>query len=330
MNRDQLNAQLSAEFGGPAIDAWPTVAGGRMRPHKGGGDGGAGEMRKQEEDRQARIKKSVDAINSIFNGQAVTEGANRATSFDPSATYYDADGNQFVAPTRTWMENAGGSYVAGGGDSGPGYWSGGQDVQRTGVDMDAVNKLLSEGKLFTNRTTTQPVSTNRTALYDEQKQAVTDLNRREVDRQYAEAERANRFGLARSGLLGGSADVDSNAELQRRTNEGTMQATAMGDQAAADLRTSDERTRQGLISMAQSGIDTGTAQQTALAGLNANSQAASAARGGATIGGLFNDLSQAYLANQVNAGRVAGSIPGQQQWYGVSSPQQSYGGSTTR
>lgn len=329
MNRDQLNAQLSAEFGGPAIDAWPTVPGAKLRPHKGG-DGGAGAARQQEEDRQARIKKSVDAINAIFNGQSVTQGTDRATSFDPNATYYNEDGTQYIAPTKSWTEHVGGAQFGdGSADGGPTYWVGGQDVQRSGVDMDAVSKLLSEGKLFTSRSTTQPVNTNRTELYDQQKQAVTDLNRREVDRQHTEAERMNRFGLARSGLLGGSADVDSNADLQRRTNEGIMQATALGDQAAADLRTSDERTRQGLISMAQSGIDTGTAQQTALAGLNANSQAAAGARGGATIGNLFSDLSNAYLQNQINAGRTAGAVPGQQ-WYGVSAPQQTYGGSTTR
>ena len=32
-----LNEQISAEFGGPAIDAWPTMAGQKIQPHKGGG-----------------------------------------------------------------------------------------------------------------------------------------------------------------------------------------------------------------------------------------------------------------------------------------------------
>jgi hypothetical protein len=240
MNRDDLNAQLSSEFGGPAIDAWPTRPGGRLRPHKGG-DGGAAQAKQQEDDRQARIKAAVDTINSVFDG------------------------------------------------------NGGRD-----------------------------------SMYADQKQAVTDLNRREVDRQYTEAERANRFALARNGLLGGSADVDSNADLQRRTNEGIAQAVALGDQAGADLRTSDERTRQSLISMAQSGIDTGTAQQTALAGLNANSQAAAGARGGATVGNLFSDLSQAYLANQVAAGRAAAPGMTGQQWFGVSDPRSGSNGSTSR
>lgn len=169
-------------------------------------------------------------------------------------------------------------------------------------------------------------SSNRDALYGSHKQAVYDLNATDVNKQYEEAERQNRFGLARNGLLGGSTDVDSNAQLQEKTNEGLMKATGVADQAAANLKTADERTRQGLISMAQSGIDTGTAQTMALRNLDATAQSASAQRQGASIGGLFNDLSQAYLMRSALAGQRAGAAPGQQQWSGVSAPQQTYAG----
>lgn len=159
---------------------------------------------------------------------------------------------------------------------------------------------------------------SRDKLYADQKTAVYDLNKREVDRQAAEAERINRFGLARAGLMGGSVNVDSVADLDRRTNEGLMRAGGIADQAAADLKTQDERTRSNLISLAQSGIDTGTAAQQALKGLEVNSANAASARAGSTVGQLFNDLSQAYLFNQQNQGRQAGAQQGGQ-WYGVSS-----------
>lgn len=162
-------------------------------------------------------------------------------------------------------------------------------------------------------------NSGRDALYSDQKTAVYDLNKREVDRQASEAERMNRFGLARTGLLGGSVNVDSVADLDRRTNEGLMRAGGIADQAAADLKTQDERTRSNLISLAQSGIDTGTAAQQALKGLEVNSANAASARAGATVGGLFNDLSQAYLINQQNQGRQAGMQYGTQ-WNGVSNP----------
>lgn len=168
-------------------------------------------------------------------------------------------------------------------------------------------------------------NSGRDALYADQKSAVYDLNKREVDRQASEAERMNRFGLARTGLLGGSVNVDSVADLDRRTNEGLMRAGGIADQAAADLKTQDERTRSNLISLAQSGIDTGTAAQQALKGLEVNSANASSARAGSTVGRLFDDLSQAYLANQVNQGRQTGMQYGQQ-WTGVSSPRTTYQG----
>lgn len=168
-------------------------------------------------------------------------------------------------------------------------------------------------------------NTGRDALYADQRTAVYDLNKREVDRQAAEAERLNRFGLARTGLLGGSVNVDSVAELDRRTNEGLMRAGGIAQAAADELEANDEKTRINLISTAQSGIDTGAAAQQALSGLKANANQASGARVGATVGSLFNDLSQAYLMNQQNQGRQSGMQHGQQ-WMGVSSPGQRYQG----
>ena len=157
-----------------------------------------------------------------------------------------------------------------------------------------------------------------------------DLNRLDVDRQAAEAERANRFGLARAGLLGGSANVDSIGDLDRRTNEGLMRAGGIADQASADLFSADERTRANLISLAQSGIDTGTAAQQALKGLEVNAANAAGARAGATVGDLFGSMSQAYLMNQMRQGQQAGMNPNQQQqWLGVSDTRKGYGGSTS-
>ncbi|MFN3885143.1 MAG: dihydroorotate dehydrogenase (quinone), partial [Rhodocyclaceae bacterium] len=60
-------------------------------------------------------------------------------------------------------------------------------------------------------------------------------------RQAALAQRQNRFGLARAGQLGGSLDVDSNAEINRVTNEGLLKAGGLADDAAAALKSSDER-----------------------------------------------------------------------------------------
>ncbi|CUJ67177.1 hypothetical protein [Achromobacter sp. 2789STDY5608628] len=283
----------------------------------GGGDGGA---QKMEEQRQARVQSAVEAINRIFNGGS-TQGVNAATTYDPSRTYYTADGSKFSAPKNTVREAVSTGLATSDSASPDWEWR-----NREVVDQNAIDGLLRNGQLFTD---SQAVpGKGRSALYDQQRTAVTDLNRRDVDRQFLDAERQNRFGLARAGLSGGSADIDSNAELTRRTNEGLIKAAGIGDQAAADLQTADERSRQNLISMAQSGIDTGQAAQMALSQLDANSANAASARSGATVGNLFGDLAQAYLYGQQQQGARAGAAPYQQWMPGANgNPRNSYQGS---
>lgn len=264
---------------------------------KGGGDPGA-EARRQEEARQQRIKAATDQINRIFNGaEQRTVKKQRYIEGTPgvNAGYVTVDvGEQ---PTRQWQE--GRAPV-------PGRW---EEYQTTEWVTPSTNP--------------------RDALYQEQRQAVFDLNKRDVDRQAEEAERANRFALARSGLMGGSVNIDSVADINRRTNEGLLKAGGLADAAQAELKQADEQTRANLISMAQSGIDTGSAAKLAMEGLKANAQTAQGQRAGATIGDLFNDMSQAYLASQGRAAGAPGMSQQDQQWYGVSSPTQRYGGKTS-
>lgn len=287
----------------------------------GGGGGGDGGAQKMEDQRQARVESAVKAINSIFDGSPTLRGVGQANTFAPDQTYYKADGTAYSAPK---VASNAGRWTGTGGDAGDAMWV--QDPTAGTFDMNQINDALRNGQLYTGveRTAGQ----DRSGIYDEQRQAVTDLNRRDVDRQFLDAERQNRFGLARAGLSGGSADIDSNADLTRRTNEGLIKASGIGDQAAADLQTSDERSRQNLISMAQSGIDTGHAAQMALSQLDANSANAASARSGATVGNLFGDLAQAYLYGQQQQGARAGAAPYQQWTPGTNSnPRTSYQGS---
>lgn len=138
---------------------------------------------------------------------------------------------------------------------------------------------------------------NRDPLYQKHRDAVYKLNSDEVNRQAAEAERANRFGLARNGLLGGSADVDSTAEINRRTNQGLLNASGIADDAAAKLRSSDESTKQNLLQLAQQGINGSDAGSMATAQLANNVNMNAADQTVAKVGALFNDLAQAYLFN---------------------------------
>jgi hypothetical protein len=138
----------------------------------------------------------------------------------------------------------------------------------------------------------------RQQTYQEVGNAARDLNLRELQKVFSQYNKQNIFGLARSGLLGGSVDAESGADLQQRFGEGKIKAEKAGLDAQAQLRTQDEKSRQNLISLAQSGIDTGTASTMAA---NQLSSAADVARAGAntnTLAGLFDGLTQAYLARQ--------------------------------
>ena len=297
---------------------------GRRLYFKGGGSSKSAE--RMERERQARVRAAVDAINAIFDPKPYTTVDKNSVvtgGYDPTKTYYLADGTVFD-PMSTRTETYRKRPMTSVNRDENGYITGTRTV--TYLDWNKINNAIASGSLYNGLTTVTPDS--REKLYDEQEQAVYDLNAKEVNDQYADAERANRFGLARNGLLGGSSDVESNANLQEKTNEGLIQARALGQQAASDLRTADEQSKQSLIAMAQSGIDTGTAQQMAAAQLNANAQSALGRRGGATIGDLFDNLSQAYLTRQImQAANNGYNLYGNN--YNNLSTSKSYGGTNT-
>ncbi len=275
-----------------------------------GGSSGTKEMRQMEEDRQKRVQAAVDTINDIFDPQTYTRGVNPATTYDPTQTYYNADGSQLQPGGDVNSLSPGSKGTTQMTPSQNVYWQRGdyanQRAQRSPME-DVIYRLkhgsaldaLNKGQLYTGVETVTPENP-RERLYNDQRQAVYDINAKSVYDQYEDAERNNRFGLARNGLLGGSADVDSNARLQERTNEGLVQAQALGEQEASKLRTADEQSKASLIAMAQSGIDTGTAQQMAAQQLSSNAQTALGARGGSALDNLFNSLGQAYLTNKMN------------------------------
>ena len=174
-----------------------------------------------------------------------------------------------------------------GGGGGNQAWEIERDRQRRAQEAyDAINRIFDNA--------------DRNKLYQEQRDAVYKMNADEVNRQAAEQERMNRFALARNGLIGGSAQIDSEAELNRRTNEGLSKAGGIADEAAASLQQADETTRNNLISMATGGTDATEAAKLAASGLSQNLSNSMVDRSVATVGNLFNDLSNAYLTQNLS------------------------------
>lgn len=190
--------------------------------------------------------------------------------------------------------------MGGGGDGGAGQLREDEAARQAKVRaaVDAVNNTFS--------------GAGREAMYTDIGDATKAVAMRDVDKQFGTASKQNLFGLARAGILGGSVDAEAGGDLQQRYGEGKIRAEQAGVGAASELQGTDEKTRQNLITLAQSGIDTGTASQLAAGQLSAAAQAAKAGTQQATVGRLFDDLSQAYLQNTALKARYPNGLPAQQ------------------
>lgn len=200
--------------------------------------------------------------------------------------------------------------MGGGGDSGALEKQETERQQKVQAAVDAINAQFGYGVAGGDQDQAASVEANRAArdaMYSDIQSATTETALRGLDRQYDTASKQNKFGLARSGLLGGSVDAESGADLSTRYGEGRMQAQAAGIGAASELRALDEKTRQNLISLAQSGIDTGTASNLALGQMQAAADSARSTSQSATVGDLFSNMGQAYLRQQQALGRA--SVP---------------------
>ena len=258
----------------------------------GGGDGGADQLRADELARQAKVQAARDAINAKFG-------------ITPS-------GPVGVAPTQAQFTTAGTPGSPGGqvesGRNGSTYMPavaatpGGFDQ----AGFDAAMKAFQSGQ-----TDVSGAKTARDALYTDIGDATTQTATRDLDKQFTRASDQNIFGLARAGLSGGSVDAESGGDLQSRYGEGKIRAKQAGIGAASDLKSVDEKTRQNLIGLAQSGIDTGTAASLAAGQSAAAADVARANTAGASIGQLFDNMGQAYLNNRVATAQYPNGLPQQ-------------------
>jgi hypothetical protein len=85
-----------------------------------------------------------------------------------------------------------------------------------------------------------------------------------------------RFGLARSGLTGGSAQVDAQGLEQRAFGRALADASSAAQGQADEVRANDEKTRLNLIAQMRAGLDSADATQSALAQMADNANAARA------------------------------------------------------
>ncbi len=238
----------------------------------GGGDGGYQERADQD---AAKKQRGRDAVNAMF-GTAPTSAADGPA----------VDRSKFVT-SREIME--------GGGDNG--YTTRIEEMfDRTGFDQ-AVAEQSRVGGLGTEAARNK---TARDTLYSTVRDNAFTAGRRNLDEASADAKRKTKFALFDRGLSGSSLEDDQYNLLDRTYKQGLLDLGAKADAAKADLMGNDEGTRLGLLQSLDSGMDQGSAVNSALSQMKVNSEKAAATQIGANISDLFAGSGALYTQNKMN------------------------------
>lgn len=118
--------------------------------------------------------------------------------------------------------------------------------------------------------------------------------REDANRQQGDAARNLQFALARTGQTGGAYDVDTNRRLGETYQRGLLEADRRAQSAAANLRASDQQSKQNLLALAQSGLDITTASNNAAQSLRNNLAGATADAREGSLGNLFSSFGDIY------------------------------------
>lgn len=127
-----------------------------------------------------------------------------------------------------------------------------------------------------------------------------------LDRSFADNSRQQKFALARSGLTGGSADVDSQRRLIDTLTRGRLGVEDNAQSSFADLLGSDEATRAHLVGTATGGVNIGAAAQQAAQSMQGTIAKARANMVPNALQGIGEDFAGAYKTIQENASRRRG------------------------
>ena len=132
---------------------------------------------------------------------------------------------------------------------------------------------------------------------------VRDFYTRDLDEKKALNDRQLTFALARNGQVGGSTQLDRQAQLGRDYSKGLLEVDSRARGFGAELESADQDARARLISLATSGPDSQTAASQSAAAMRSSLQAGKSA---ATLGGLsdvFGQFGQFYKDSRENAVR---------------------------
>lgn len=161
---------------------------------------------------------------------------------------------------------------------------------------------------------------SRTKQYDDFLSAVRQNYTEDATRQKGVADRSLKFSTARSGLNGGSADVDARRTSGEEFQRGILSAEDKAQGSLGELKSADEQSRLQLIQMAQSGLDATTASQRANAQISAGAQTALSNAKAGGLGDIFGSTIKTVGTQQEAAAMrrgqtsAVGSLYGNPTW----------------
>lgn len=125
---------------------------------------------------------------------------------------------------------------------------------------------------------------------------------KDLDRRKVEQDRNLKFSLARSGLSGGSTDIDQNRALSETYLRGIAEAERRAQGAGANLESADQQAKQSLFSSILAGGDVSTAAQNATQMMQTNLAQGRLDATQNAFEGLFGDFGDIYKNSREAAG----------------------------
>ena len=128
----------------------------------------------------------------------------------------------------------------------------------------------------------------------------------EAGRQKVDIKRRSKFGLARSGLTGGSEAADRSVDIGRKFQKGIIEGERQSQASLSDLISADNAAKQNLIALAQGGASVTTSASQAGEALRSNISSASSRTNASSLGNIFEDVEENLTAAEKAAGRRRG------------------------
>lgn len=142
---------------------------------------------------------------------------------------------------------------------------------------------------------------NRANQYAQYNQNLSNYYTGQVNNQEAVNARNLKFAMARSGLTGGSAAVDSNTQLQKDYTQGLLNASQQAQAGTSALEQSDVNAKNQLIGLAQQGNFTGAIPSQIAQSQNASLGAAANYGNANALGNVFAGTAGIYQNEQTAA-----------------------------